>query len=170
MKDVPNFGSESAVKMRKRRWALIVWLLGGFLVAYAYTFISATASDSENLSGCQAVVSAVTSRHRVPLSVSEPGSPAVSCDLGVHFPLLRTYYTVFIYVVLDRGEQDAIVADLRTFHRASQTPRILVQFFERKTGGPGSTQRQAEAEASKAQKRRSSRRGSIKQTLIRHTD
>ena len=117
--------------MSKRRWTPIVWLLGGFLVAYAYTFISATASDSENLSGCQAVVPAVTSRHRVPPSVSEPGSPAVSCDLGVHFPLLRTYYTVFIYGVPDRGEQDGIVADLRTFRGASQTPRILVQFFEK---------------------------------------
>jgi hypothetical protein len=131
MKDVPNFGSESAAQARRRRWAPIAWLLGGFLVAYAYTFISATASDSENLSGCQAVVSAVTSRHRIPPSVSEPGSPAVSCDLGVHFPLLRTYYTVFIYGVLDRGEQDGVVADLRTFHRASPTPRILVQFFEK---------------------------------------
>src|SRR5580700_8374390 len=123
MKGVPNFGSESAAQARKRRWAPIAWLLSGFLVAYAYAFISATASDSEHLSGCQAIVSAVTSRHRLPLSVSEPGSPAVSCDLGVHFPLLRTYYTVFIYGGLDRGEQDAIVADLRTFRGASQTPR-----------------------------------------------
>jgi hypothetical protein len=131
MKDVPNFGSESAAQTRKRRWAPITWLLGGFLVAYAYAFISATASDSENLSGCQAVVSAVNSRHRIQPSVSEPGSPAVSCDLGVHFPLLRTYYTVFIYGVLDKSEQNAIVGDLRTFHRASQTPRILVQFFEK---------------------------------------
>jgi hypothetical protein len=131
MKDVPNFGSESAAQARKRRWAPIAWLLSGFLVAYAYAFISATASDSENLSGCQPIVSAVTSRHRLPLSVSEPGSPAISCDLGVHFPLLRTYFTVFIYGVLDRGQQGAIVADLRTIHRACQTPRILVQFFEK---------------------------------------
>lgn len=39
MKDVPNFGSESAAQMRRRRWAPIVWLLSGFLVAYAYAFI-----------------------------------------------------------------------------------------------------------------------------------
>ena len=131
MKDVPNFGSESAAQMRKRRWAPITWLLSGFLVAYAYAFISATASDSENLSGCQAIVSAVTSRHRLPLSVSEPGSPAVSCDLGVHFPLLRTYYSVFIYGVLDKGEQGSILADLRAFHSASHGQKILVQFFEK---------------------------------------
>jgi hypothetical protein len=131
MKDVPNFGSESAAQARKRRWAPIAWLLSGFLVAYAYAFISATASDSEHLSGCQAIVSAVTSRHRLPLSVSEPGSPAVSCDLGVHFPLLRTYYTVFIYGVLDKGEQDAIVVDLRTFQSAAHRQKILVQFFEK---------------------------------------
>jgi hypothetical protein len=83
------------------------------------------------LSGCQPIVSAVTSRHRLPLSVSEPGSPAVSCDLGVHFPLLRTYYTVFIYGVLDKGEQDAIVVDLRTFQSAAHGQKILVQFFDK---------------------------------------
>jgi hypothetical protein len=131
MKDVPNFGSESAAQARKRRWAPIAWLLGGFLVAYAYAFISATASDSENLSGCQPIVSAVTSKHRLPLSVSEPGSPAISCDLGVHFPLLRTYYSLFIYGVPDKGEQDAIVVDLRKFQSAAHGQKILVQFFEK---------------------------------------
>ncbi len=131
MKDVPNFGSESAAQMRKRRWAPIVWLLGGFLVAYAYTFISATASDSENLSGCQAVVSAVTSdtgfRRRSPNQAVQQFPVTWAFIFRCSGPTTR----VFIYGVLDKGEQDAIVVDLRTFHRASQTPRILVQFFEK---------------------------------------
>jgi len=130
MKDVPNLGLAYSTSDRRRRWTLIAWLVGGFLVAYAYTFISATASDSENLSGCQAVVSAVTSKHRLPPSVSEPGSPAIFCELGVHFPLLRTYYSVYIYGVLDKREQDSVVGNLRTYHRASHIPKILVQFFE----------------------------------------
>jgi hypothetical protein len=143
MRDLPNLGSESATQIRKRRWVPIAWLLGGFLVAYAYTFISATASDSENLSGCQGVVSALTSRHRLPPSVSEPGSPAVSCDLGVHFPLLRTYYSVFIYGVLYKGEQDAI-ADLRSFQGAIHAPKILHFFIctrnsTKNSHGPRST-------------------------------
>ena len=109
----------------------MAWLAGGLLVAYAYAFISVTTTDSENLSGCPAVVSAVTSRHFVPLSVSEPGNPAVFCDLGVHLPLLRSYYSVFIYGVLDKGQQDSILADLQTHYHSSHTQKILVQFFEK---------------------------------------
>src|ERR1700719_4762603 len=118
MKDVPNLGPAYSTSDRRRRWTLIAWLVGGFLVAYAYVFISATASDSEHLSGCQAVVSAVTSRHRL-------------CDLGVRFPLLKTYYSVYICGVLDKREQDSVVGNLRTYHRASHIPKILVQFFEK---------------------------------------
>ncbi len=118
--------------MPKRRWGpLVAWLVGGFLIAYAYAFVMATTSDSENLSECNAVVAAVTSRHSVPLSISEPGSPAVFCDLGVHFPLLRSYESVFIYGVLDKGEQESIIGDLRGLHRTSPTRKILVQFFEK---------------------------------------
>jgi hypothetical protein len=116
--------------MAKRRWATVLaWLAGGFLVAYAYAFISATTTDSDDLYQCKAIVSSVTSSHSLPLSVSEPGHPAIFCDLGVHFPLLRSYYSVFIYGVLDKGQQDSIVADLQRFHRASRTQKILVRFF-----------------------------------------
>jgi len=129
MKDLPNFGGDNSAQVRKRRWAPIAWLAGGFLIVYAYTFISAMASYSENLSGCLAVVSGVTAKHRLPLSVSEPGSPAISCDLGVHFPFLRTYYSVRIYGVLDEHEQDAIADDLQSIHHTSNTQKILVEFF-----------------------------------------
>ena len=114
--------------MAKRRWVTITaWIVGGLLAAYAYAFVSATTTDSEDLSGCQAIVSAVTFSHSLPLSVSEPGHPAIFCDLGVHFPLLRSYYSVFIYGVLD-NQQDSIIADLQRFHRA-HTQKILVRFF-----------------------------------------
>jgi hypothetical protein len=116
--------------MAKRRWVpIIAWIVGGLLVAYAYAFVSATTTDSEDLSGCQAIVSAVSSSHSLPLSVSEPVHPAIFCDLGVHFPLLRSYYSVFIYGVLDKGQQNSIIADLQRFHRASHTQKILVRFF-----------------------------------------
>jgi hypothetical protein len=119
-----------AIEMAKRRWVTILaWIAGGFLVAYAYAFVSATTSDSEDLSGCPAIVSTVTSSHSLPLSVSEPGHPAIFCDLGVHFPLLRSYYSVFIYGVFDKALQDSIISDLQGFHRSSHTQKILVRFF-----------------------------------------
>jgi hypothetical protein len=37
---------------------------------------------------------------------------------------------VYIYGVLDKREQDSVVGNLRTYHRASHIPKILVQFFE----------------------------------------
>jgi hypothetical protein len=119
-----------AIEMAKRRWVTIIaWIAGGLLVAYAYAFVSATTTDSEDLSGCQAIVSVVTSSHSVPPSISEPTHPAIFCDLGVHFPLLRSYYSLFIYGVLDKRQQDSIVADLQRFRRASRTQKILVRFF-----------------------------------------
>jgi len=50
-----------------------MWLLLIFLIIYSYAFIMATTTDSTNLGECQALVSAVTSTHRLPESVSSPG-------------------------------------------------------------------------------------------------
>ncbi len=73
-----------------------------------------------------------------PLSVSQPNTPAAFCELGVHFPLLRTYFTVFIYGVFDRTQQDAIVASLRNAPRGPNAKKILVQFFEKENWRPWS--------------------------------
>ncbi len=132
MADFLDLETGTTFSMSPRRWvAPTIWVVGGFLIAYAYAFISATTSASEKSSECTAIVSAVTSKHSVPLSISEPGRPAVFCDLGVHFPWLRTYDSVFIYGVLDKSQQDSILADLRRIDRTSHTQRILVQFFEK---------------------------------------
>jgi hypothetical protein len=106
-----------------------MWLLLILLVTYSYAFIMATTTDSNNLGECQALVSAVTSTHRLPESVASPGSPAIFCDLGAHFPFLRSYDSVFIYGVVHPAEQDSILANLRSYHAAAQTHRILVRFI-----------------------------------------
>ncbi|HXT75102.1 MAG TPA: hypothetical protein VN780_02330 [Candidatus Eisenbacteria bacterium] len=106
-----------------------MWLLLIFLIIYSYAFIMATTTDSTNLGECQALVSAVTSTHRLPESVSSPGRPAIFCDLGVHFPSLRSYDSVFICGVVDPAEQDSVVANLRSHRAAAQTHRILVRFM-----------------------------------------
>jgi hypothetical protein len=115
---------------RRRLGTLFAWLGGGFLIAYSYAFIMATTTDSQDVSECRGVVSAVTSRHSIPSSVSAPGQAAIFCDLGVHFPLLKSYDSVFIYGVLDKTPQQSIVADLRNFHHTSHTRNLLVRFFE----------------------------------------
>ena len=132
MADFLDLETGSTFSMSPRRWvAPAIWVVGGLLVAYAYAFISATTVASEKSSECTDLVTAVTAKHAVPLSISEPGRPAVFCDLGVHFPLLRTYDSVFIYGVLDKSQQDSILVDLRSFHRTSHAQSILVQFFEK---------------------------------------
>src|SRR5258708_1449839 len=169
MKDVPNLGPAYSRSDRRRQWTLIAWLVGGFLVAYAYVFISATASDSEHLSGCQAVVSAVTSRHRLPLSVSEPGSPAIFCDLGVHSHYSRLT-TVYTSVVCSTN-----ASKIRLWATSEPTiARLISRRFwcsslKRKTGGPGRTQSQAEEADPADRKLPLPRRGSNKSTLIEHS-
>jgi hypothetical protein len=117
---------------RRFRWRTVgMWLLLTILIMYSYAFIMATTTDGNDQAECQSLVSAVRSRHGIPLSVSRPGSPAIFCDLGVHFPFLQSYDSVFIYGELDHGEQGSIVVDVRSAAGSSRTRPILVQFFEK---------------------------------------
>jgi hypothetical protein len=65
------------------------------------------------------------------MSLSQPGSPGIFCDLGVHFPLLRSYDHIFIYSVLDGREQDSILADVQRAGGPPHARPILLQFFEK---------------------------------------
>lgn len=121
-----------------RTHKIAAWILGGLVIAYCYAFVNAITAASENSDGCRALVSAATAGHEIPASVSQPGKPAAFCELGVHFPLLRTYFTVFIYGVLDRTQQDAIAASLRSAPRGPNAKRILVQFFAKENWRPWS--------------------------------
>jgi hypothetical protein len=110
---------------------IAAWILGGLIIAYCYAFINAITTASENSYQCKALESAAITGHRIPMSVSQPNTPAAFCELGVHFPLLRTYFTVFIYGVIDRAQQDAIVTSLCNAPRDPNAKKILVQFFEK---------------------------------------
>jgi hypothetical protein len=116
---------------------IAAWIIGGLIIAYCYAFINAITSASENSDQCKALEAAAIAGHHIPMSVSQPNTPAAFCELGVHFPLLRTYFTVFIYGVLDRAQQDAIVTSLRNAPRPN-AKKILVQFFEKENWRPWS--------------------------------
>ena len=120
-----------APKRKFRWWTVATWLLVGIVIAYSYAFIMATTADSEDLAECQSLVSAVRDKHGIPLSVSQPGSPGIFCDLGVHFPFLRSYDNLFIYGVLDNREQDSILADVRRARNSASPRPIQVQFFDK---------------------------------------
>jgi hypothetical protein len=128
-----SFGNLKEDRLRKHHIA--AWIIGGLIIAYCYAFISAITSASENSYQCKALESAAITGHKIPMSVSQPNTPAAFCELGVHPPLLRTYFTVFIYGVLDRAQQDAIVASLRSAPRPN-AKRIFVQFFEKENWRP----------------------------------
>jgi len=114
-----------------RKHHIAAWIIGGLIIAYCYAFINAITIASENSGHCKTLASAVTNGRQIPLSVSVPGKPAVFCELGVHFPFLRTYFTMFVYGVIDRSEQDAIISSLRGAPRGSNPRPILVKFFEK---------------------------------------
>jgi len=113
-----------------RKHHIAAWIIGGLIIAYCYAFINAITTASEDSDQCKALESAVIANREIPMSISQPGRPAAFCELGVHFPFLRTYFTVFIYGVLDRAQQDAIVSSLRSAPRPNGK-RLLVQFFEK---------------------------------------
>lgn len=117
---------------------IAAWVGGGLIIAYCYAFINAITTASENSYQCKALESAAITGHQIPTSVSQPGRPGAFCELGVHFPLLRTYFTVFIYGVLDRTQQNAIVDSLRTAPRGPSARKILVEFFEKENWRPWS--------------------------------
>ena len=114
-----------------RKHHIAGWIIGGLIIGYCYAFINAITTASENSYQCKALESAAITGHHIPMSVSQPNTPAAFCELGVHFPLLRTYFTVFVYGVIDRNEQDAIVNSLRSAPRVPNQKKILVQFFEK---------------------------------------
>jgi hypothetical protein len=117
---------------------IAAWIIGGLIIAYCYAFINAITTASENSDQCKALESAAITGHQIPTSISQPGKPAAFCELGVHFPLLRTYFTVFIYGVADRTEQNAIVTSLRSAPRGPSPKPILVQFFDKENWRPWS--------------------------------
>jgi hypothetical protein len=117
---------------------IAAWIIGGLIIAYCYAFINAITTASENSYQCKALESAAIAGHQIPLSVSQPNTPGAFCELGVHFPFLRTYFTVFIYGVLDRTQQDSILASLRNVPRGPNAKRILVQFFDKENWRPWS--------------------------------
>jgi hypothetical protein len=123
---------------RLRTHKIAAWILGALIIAYCYAFINAITTASENSYQCKALESAAITGHPIPTSVSQPGKSAAFCELGVHFPLLRTYFTVFIYGVLDPTQQDAIVASLRNAPRGPNAKKILVQFFDKENWRPWS--------------------------------
>jgi hypothetical protein len=114
-----------------RAHKIVAWIVGGLVIAYCYAFVNAITTASENSDGCRPLVSAAITGHEIPASISQPGKPAAFCELGVHFPLLRTYFTVFIYGILDRTQQDEIVVSLRSAPRGPNAKKIVVQFFDK---------------------------------------
>jgi hypothetical protein len=121
-----------------RTHKIAAWVSGGLVIAYCYAFINAIATASENAYQCKAIEAAAVAGHEIPMSVSEPGTPAAFCELGVHPPLLRTYFTVFIYGVLDRTKQAAILDSLRQASRGSHPQEMVVKFYEREDWKPWS--------------------------------
>jgi hypothetical protein len=121
-----------------RKHHIAAWIIGGLIIAYCYAFINAITTASENSGECKALESAAIADNEIPTSVSQPGKPAAFCELGVHFPLLRTYFTVFIYGVQNHDQQDAIVDSIRKAPRGPNAKRILVQFFEKENWRPWS--------------------------------
>lgn len=105
------------------------WLIGGFVLLYGLGFLITTMPGDAKFYEACSIVTAVQAEHHIPPSVSTPGKPAISCDLGVKLPFLYRYDRILVYGVVNASEQDSIVATVMRVHRESHTRKVLVQFF-----------------------------------------
>jgi len=115
----------------KSRWRRVLpWVIGGFLIAYIYSFLVATTTGDMEMYECKNLAAAVLAKHAIPDSKSSPGRPAIYCHLEVQLPFLMRYDKTYIYGVTDQSSQDSIIRTLQQFRRQSHSRKILVQFFE----------------------------------------
>jgi hypothetical protein len=100
-------------------------------VAYLLAYLMVTTTSAEDLFECKNIVAAVEAKHQIPPSVSTPGRPGILCDKGVRFPFLNSYDTVMVYGVINRDEQDALIATLQDYRHRRHTRKVLLRFFEK---------------------------------------
>jgi hypothetical protein len=113
------------------KWAVLPWLIGGFVLFYGLAFLIATMRGEGKFYEACSIVTAVKAEHLIPPSISTPGKPAVFCDLGVKLPFLYRYDRILVYGVANASEQDSIVATVKRVHDESHTRKVLVQFYEK---------------------------------------
>jgi len=127
-----NATSETTVPTPRHRRPLFLVAGAVFLcLGYGYVWILAATTSSWDLGECVAIAKAVEAESIIPASTSRPGSPALSCDLGVRYPFLLRFDDIKIYGVTDQGHQDAIIETLKSYRHHTRTKPLLVQFYEK---------------------------------------
>jgi hypothetical protein len=121
----------AAPKSRRMPWLKYVLLLAIVFAVYGCAYLYSTIESAEDVMECTVVADALASERSIPASISTPGRPAVFCDPGVRFLLLRRFDHVRVYGVIIGEDRRSIVNKLRAFHRVSKTKPILVEFYDR---------------------------------------
>ena len=98
---------------------------------YGYLLFLAGTTTASDVDECQGIVNKVDSENVIPKSISTPSRPALFCDLGVRYPLLRRFDIVTIYGVTDQGRQAAIIQTIQGYRHEKTHKPVLVRFYER---------------------------------------
>ncbi len=113
------------------RWKMYGLIAAVALGIYGCAYFYSTLESAEDAGECAFVADSLASQRSIPPSISVPGQPGVFCDMGIRLPFLTRFDHVRVYGVVDRPNQEAIIAELRRVRRQSKTRAILVQFFEK---------------------------------------
>lgn len=117
---------------------LVDWryALASMLVVHAVTACAITADMSvsgEDLEECGVLANAVLDAHDVPPAATTWGtrSRALYCGIHQRNPFITHLYTrLTVYEIVDRHEQERVLATLRQAKRPGYKP-IIVRFFEK---------------------------------------
>jgi hypothetical protein len=106
-------------------------LLGMSCVGYGYFYLVSTMADPDVNAECQEIATLVESESSIPQSIVIPGYPAFFCGKDVRGVFLRPFDHVKVYGVIDRSQQDLVVANLKRARQQLKTRLIIADFYEK---------------------------------------
>lgn len=118
-------------RAKPRIGAFVSILVGLSCVAYGLFYLVSTMDDPDVVEECHSIATLVESAVSIPESVSVPGHPALFCDKDVSGVPFRTFDHARIYGVIDRRQQDLVVASLRRARQQLKTSPIAAEFYEK---------------------------------------
>jgi hypothetical protein len=128
-----------AMKRRLTGWRRVLALM---LVVHAVTACAITADmwgTGQDFEECGVLANAVLDAHHVPPAATTSGSRsrALYCGIYQRNPFITHLYTrLTVYEIVDRDEQDRVLATLRQARRPGYKP-IIVRFFEKEVWNEG---------------------------------
>lgn len=118
-------------KAKSRIQRFIRGLVVVFCFAYGYAFFISRMTSGQDVDECRVLAHLVESTQSIPVSISSPGLPALSCNADVSGFLFRRFDHVRVYGVIDAGKQDSIFQILQKARQQGKIKPVLLEFYDK---------------------------------------